>query len=121
MSHLDDSIDVTNPTIYVSMEDIDFAPPQDRTEKATDVKIDFDGAAAAWAANKVRKGAMFYYRCTAIQKNGCQCPKAVMSATPSLELVCKSHARYVAKNPPQSPPQTENPKAEETVHAFVVR
>ena len=93
MSHLEDASHVTNPTVYVSMEDIDFAPPQDRTEKATDVKIDFDGAATAWAANKVRKGAMFYYRCTAIQKNGCQCPKAVMSPDPSLQLICKSHAR----------------------------
>lgn len=118
MSHLDDSIDVTNPTIYVSMEDIDFAPSNARTEKATDVKIDFDGAATAWAANKVRKGAMFYYRCTAIQKNGCQCPKAVMSPDPSLQLICKSHARYVTKNLPPAPLQTENPTAEEPTHAF---
>lgn len=81
---------VTNPTIYISMEDIDFAP-KDRSEQTAE--IDFDGASTAWAANKVRKGAMFYYRCTAIQKNGCQCPKAVMSPDPSLQLICKSHAR----------------------------
>jgi hypothetical protein len=101
------------------MEDIDFAPSHARSEKETDVKIDFDGAAAAWAANKVRKGAMFYYRCTAIQKNGCRCPKAVMSPDPSLQLICKSHARYPAKNSPQAPPQTENQIAEELTHAFV--
>ena len=91
MSHLEDATHVTNPTIYVSMEDIEFERPRNR--EGTTVEIDFDGASAAWAANKVRKGAMFYYRCTAIQKNGCQCPKAVMIPDPFTQLVCKSHAR----------------------------
>lgn len=94
MSHLDDSTHITNPSY--SMEDIDFeqAPPLSSLNAPI---IDFDAASAAWMANKVRKGAMVYYRCTAIQKNGCQCPKAVLNPTPTDLSLCKMHSRSVTK------------------------
>lgn len=58
--------------------------------------IDFDAASAAWSANKIRKGASYVYRCTAICLNGNQCKKAAINRYACMQspchIVCKSHA-----------------------------
>lgn len=80
---LDDCTHVTNPVSQM----IQYDPP--RKSKLRDVAdhgIDFDAAHKAWMANKVRKGAMTYYRCPVIQKNGNQCPHA---------QVCKRHRHKI--------------------------
>jgi len=54
---------------------------------------DFDAASRGWAANKIRKGAMIYYACTAIQKNGKPCPlSAIQDATAPAHL-CRRHTK----------------------------
>ena len=55
--------------------------------------IDFDAASAAWMANKIRRGPLIHYRCTAIQKNGHQCAKAVIHHNPGEEAKCKRHLK----------------------------
>jgi len=61
--------------------------------------IDFDAASAAWMANKIRKGAMLYYTCTEIQKNGKPCPFAAIQE-PGLEIHhCKRHSKKLPSLP----------------------
>ena len=55
--------------------------------------IDFDAASAAWTANKIRRGASYAYRCTAIRKTGKQCTRPALSR-PTADLLCASHTRY---------------------------
>ena len=60
-------------------------------------QIDFDAASAAWMANKIRKGAMVYYVCSAVQKNGSACPhKAIQDVMAPMKL-CKRHTTQVRK------------------------
>ncbi len=65
---------------------------------SADIQLDFDEASNAWMANKVRRGAMVYYHCTATQKNGKPCTRiaANEAATKSPEkaLLCTQHSRY---------------------------
>ena len=68
--------------------------------------IDFDAASAAWMANKIRKGAMLYYKCQATLKSGDPCK---LAATGTLHF-CKRHA----KTP--TPVQKENPPAATIAH-----
>jgi hypothetical protein len=58
-----------------------------------EVDIDFDAASAAWAANKIRRGASYAYRCTAIRKNGKQCTRPALSR-PRADILCVSHTKY---------------------------
>jgi hypothetical protein len=58
-----------------------------------DVEIDFDAASAAWTANKIRRGASYAYRCTAIRKTGKQCTQSAISLC-SKDILCKSHTKY---------------------------
>ena len=60
-----------------------------------DIVIDFDEASAAWMANKIRRGHMTLYRCTATQKNGEQCKNPILCHKALTPLTCKRH---------QSPP-----------------
>ena len=55
--------------------------------------IDFDAASAAWTANKIRRGASYVYRCTAIRKTGKQCTRPALSR-PTADLLCVSHTKY---------------------------
>ena len=55
--------------------------------------IDFDAASAAWTANKIRCGASYAYRCTAIRKTGSQCTQKALSRC-SKDILCKSHTHY---------------------------
>lgn len=63
------------------------------------VDIDFDEASRAWMANKVRRGAMIYYHCTATQKNGKPCTRIASNEHaakhPDAPQFCTQHARYV--------------------------
>jgi hypothetical protein len=83
-----------------------------------EVDIDFDAASAAWTANKIRRGASYAYRCTAIRKNGKQCTQKALSR-PTLDLFCTSHTKYrpaaTILHPP-TPKPTENPPAEAKEH-----
>ena len=58
-----------------------------------EVDIDFDAASAAWTANKIRRGASYAYRCTAIRKNGKQCTRPALSR-PRADILCISHTKY---------------------------
>jgi|Laugresubdmm15sn_1035100.scaffolds.fasta_scaffold15029_2 hypothetical protein len=40
-----------------------------------EVNIDFDGASAAWHANKRRVGHQYVYLCGAALENGCACQR----------------------------------------------
>jgi len=59
--------------------------------------IDFDAASAAWMANKIRKGEMVYYKCSAIQKNGLHCPLAAIQDVMAPMKLCKRHTTQVRK------------------------
>ena len=83
---LDACTHVTNPTVS---HVIQYKNPQRLSNrKAGAHGIDFDEASQTWMGNKVRKGAMIYYRCHAIQKNGVQCALAQHTGG-----VCKRHKR----------------------------
>jgi hypothetical protein len=58
-----------------------------------EVEIDFDAASAAWVANKIRCGASYAYRCTAIRKTGKQCTQKALSR-PTPNILCVSHTKY---------------------------
>jgi len=68
--------------------------------------IDFDAASAAWMANKIRKGAMLYYKCQATLKSGDPCK---LAASGTLHF-CKRHSKIPA------PVRKENPPAATIVH-----
>lgn len=83
-----------------------------------EVNIDFDAASATWTANKIRRGASYAYRCTAIRKNGKQCKKPALSR-PTHDLFCISHTKYrptaTILHPPTQKP-TENPPTAMIAH-----
>ena len=60
-------------------------------------EIDFDAASTAWMANKIRKGEMVYYKCSAIQKNGLHCPLAAIQDVMAPTKLCKRHTKCVSK------------------------
>jgi hypothetical protein len=51
--------------------------------------IDFEAASKAWMANKIRKGAMLYYKCQATLKSGVPCS---LAAVGTLHF-CKRHSK----------------------------
>ena len=83
----DDSNHVTNPSVSTHLE-IKRLSLQTICKPAKEVDIDFNAASTAWLANKIRKGEQFYYRCTAIQKNGNQCIKKSTA-----NQRCKMHSK----------------------------
>jgi len=106
---LDECTHITNPAISPVVH---FTVPPRLLLHTAYHDIDFDEASRAWMANKVRKGLMINYRCSAIQKNGLQCPMAE-----HLNGVCKRHRIRTT----QSPLRKENHLEEAKVHAFVVQ
>ena len=54
---------------------------------------DFDAASRGWAANKIRKGAMVYYACTATQKNGKSCPLSAIQDAMAPVHLCRRHTK----------------------------
>ena len=45
----------------------------------------FDYSSKAWMANKIRRGAMIYYRCAGALKSGGQCQNVARYYQPNLE------------------------------------
>lgn len=88
MSHLDDATHITNPSIH----------PADESEPE---RHPWDAASYAWKENKIRRGEMYYYRCTAIQRNGQQCSKPDLHPIAGSHL-CKMHKRTSLRVPPQT-------------------
>ena len=88
MSHLDDSTHITNPSRKRTRQ----YPRQEFIPSRPTSIIDFDVAAAAWHSNKIRRGAMYYYRCTATLKDGRQCSRC---ATHAEKITCKAHAKLL--------------------------
>jgi len=70
--------------------------------------IDFEAASKAWMANKIRKGAMLYYKCQATLKSGLPCS---LAAAGTLHF-CKRHS----KTP--KPVQKENQTKEVIAHVY---
>jgi hypothetical protein len=54
---------------------------------------DFDAASRGWMSNKIRKGAMVYYACTAIQKNGKPCPLSAIQDALAPAHLCRRHTK----------------------------
>ena len=54
----------------------------------------FDEARAAWNANKIRRGPLYYYKCEAIQKDGKPCGRRSKQEV-GVHL-CGIHARAAA-------------------------
>jgi hypothetical protein len=71
--------------------------------------IDFEIASKAWMANKIRKGAMLYYKCQATLKSGSPC-KLASTAGPGDPHFCKRHS----KTP--TPVQKGNPPTATIAH-----
>jgi hypothetical protein len=99
MSHLEDTTHITNPSAESQYERYVSAVQVQRI-----LLFDWDDASAAWNENKIRRGEMYYYRCTAIQRNGQQCSKPDLQPIATAEHVCKMHRRATT----QSPLQKEN-------------
>lgn len=60
----------------------------------------FDAASDAFHANKIRKGAMLYYKCEAEQKNGSQCKRLASQDEKFWHLdkhYCTQHAQLALK------------------------
>lgn len=53
------------------------------------MEIDFEIASKAWMANKIRKGAMVYYKCQATLKSGAPCKLVAVGD----QYLCKRHAK----------------------------
>jgi hypothetical protein len=70
--------------------------------------IDFEAASKAWMANKIRKGAMVYYKCQATLKTGDPCK---LTAVGTLYF-CKRHS----KTP--TPVRKENPPVATIAHVY---
>ncbi len=70
--------------------------------------IDFEAASKAWMANKIRKGAMLYYKCQATLKSGAPCSLAAIGEI----HFCKRHS----KTP--KPAQKENPLTAMIEHVY---
>lgn len=92
MSAYDDCTEVTNPStathVLAVKEHIRRSIPLIR------IAIDFEGASAAWMANKVRRGPSMCYQCTAIKKDGHPCSKAILSHDGTDLFLCKTHKRF---------------------------
>lgn len=61
---------------------------------------EFSGASEAWMKNKIRKGAMIYYKCEAIQHNGLGCSRKASQDEKYKELdkhYCSQHAHVEAR------------------------
>ncbi len=58
----------------------------------------FDTSSRDWMKNKIRRGAMFYYRCEATMKNGCQCERIANTSEKYMFLdkhYCTQHAQLL--------------------------
>jgi hypothetical protein len=58
----------------------------------------FTESSASWMSNKIRRGAMLYYKCQAIQKNGECCSRIASQKDEFLDLdkqYCTQHAQLV--------------------------
>ena len=100
MNELDDATHITNPSAYpVDIPATRYVQPM----RSRAPIIDWDAASVAWHQGKIRRGDRYYYRCTAIQRNGQQCPK------PDLQPVAGSHVCKMHRHSKtQVPLQTEN-------------
>lgn len=96
MSHLDDATHVTNPSVStkIQFQSMRLLRRSPRAKLKNSPDIDFDEASRAWQANKVRRGHMIYYRCIALQQNGCQCTRAAIQSP----LHCTQHAKSYQKS-----------------------
>lgn len=60
----------------------------------------FTDASKAWMQNKIRKGAMFYYKCQATLKNGRPCTRVASQNEKYMFLdkhYCSQHAQLEAR------------------------
>lgn len=91
MSIYNDSTHITNPT--APKHEIQFKGHV-RRPAMSDIQFDFDGASAAWMANKIRRDESVCYQCTAVKKDGHPCSKAVLSHYGDDPFLCKTHRRF---------------------------
>jgi hypothetical protein len=113
MSQYDDATHITNPSTTPVKGQYEQYVSSVRAKRAP--VIDWDAASAAWKENKIRRGEMYYYRCTAIQRNGQQCSKPDLQPIAPGSHICKMHRRTTT----QAPLQKENHLAAVTTHACV--
>jgi hypothetical protein len=75
----DDSTHITNPGVQQSIvliQETVLKPVYTRVSFPPITSQQFDESADAWMANKVRKGAMFHYRCPQRTEAGAPCKNA---------------------------------------------
>ena len=113
MSIYDDSTHVSNPT--APKHKILFKNHGHRSA-LPGIPFDFDGAAVAWMANKIRRGESVCYQCTAVKKDGHPCSKAILSHYGDDPFLCKTHRRF---SHPPAPPQMESHSTAATMREFV--
>jgi len=53
----------------------------------------FDQARAAWNANKIRRGPMYYYKCEATQRDGEPCGRRSKQVAVAGAHLCGIHSR----------------------------
>ena len=114
----DDYMRVTNPTIR-RVPPVSTRSDRGYRDDSAVAPVDFDEASAAWMRNKVRKGAVYVYRCPVIAPG----LKGVMQRcgnTPCKreggDGLCLTHFRLL-----QSPPPSESHSGSVTVRGVVGR
>ena len=69
-----------------------------KQKEQTSLQEIFTNSSQSWMANKLRRGAMIYYKCQAIQKNGVACCR-VATQDPTFQFLdthyCTQHAQLV--------------------------
>lgn len=69
-----------------------------KQKEQTSIQETFTTSSQSWMANKLRRGAMIYYKCQAIQKNGQSCCR-VASQDPAFQFLdnhyCTQHAQLM--------------------------
>lgn len=91
MSAYDDCTHITNPTAKTPKVRFITDKVKSLANPTYTVDIDFDEAADAWMANKVRRGPSVCYQCTAIKKDGHPCAKAILVQYAEDPFLCKTH------------------------------
>jgi hypothetical protein len=90
----EESTEVSNPDApKIAVEFKEWLLPPALTNKVTD-PVDFEESSRAWMANKVRKGYLFVYRCSATEEDGRRCRNAPAKDT-ACNSLCRRHLRAV--------------------------
>lgn len=87
----EESTEVSNPDApKIAVEFKEVARTSATTNMTEELSVDFEESARAWMANKVRKGYVFVYRCSASEEDGSRCRNAP-AKDPTCNSLCRRH------------------------------